>query len=125
MDGMTGYAIAHLRTPTINDDVLEYIERIQDTLDPFSGRFLVHGATVEVFEGEWPGTIVILEFPSTAEARTWYASPGYQEIVHLRTDHIVGDTLVVEGVPPEYDPSRTAAALRAVAAGRGGQTDPL
>ena len=39
---MTAYAIAHLRNPNINDDVLDYIERIQDTLDPFGGRFLVH-----------------------------------------------------------------------------------
>ena len=57
------YAIAHLRTPQFNDDVLEYLERIQATLDPFGGRFLVHGADVEVIEGPWPGTIVILEFP--------------------------------------------------------------
>ncbi len=113
---MTGYAIAHLRTPTINDDVLEYIERIQDTLDPFRGRFLVHGGTVEVFEGEWPGTIVVLAFPSTADARAWYASPAYQEILHLRTDHIAADTFVVDGVAPDYDPRTTAAALRAVAA---------
>ena len=38
------YAIAHLRTPQFNDDVLDYLERIQATLDPFGGRFLVHGA---------------------------------------------------------------------------------
>lgn len=35
---MTTYAIAHLRTPQINAEVLEYIERIQATLDPFVGR---------------------------------------------------------------------------------------
>ena len=29
---MPAYAIAHLHTPQINDDVLDYIERIQDTL---------------------------------------------------------------------------------------------
>jgi hypothetical protein len=36
--------------------VLEHIERIQATLDPFSGRFLAHGATSEVKHGSWPGT---------------------------------------------------------------------
>jgi uncharacterized protein (DUF1330 family) len=55
---MPAYAIAHLRTPTINEEVLEYIERIQSTLDPHGGRFLVHGAEVDVMEGDWPGTIV-------------------------------------------------------------------
>ena len=52
---MTAYAIAHLRTPQVNDDVLEYLDRIQPTLDPFDGRFVVHGATVEVLEGSGPG----------------------------------------------------------------------
>jgi uncharacterized protein (DUF1330 family) len=113
---MPAYAIAHLRTPTINDEVLDYIERIQDTMDPFGGRFLVHGAEVEVIEGEWPGTIVILEFPDTDAARAWYESPAYQEILPLRTDNIEGDTLIVPGVPQPYDARQTAAALRAAAA---------
>ena len=106
------YAIAHLRTPQINAEVLEYIERIQDTLDPFGGRFLVHGATVDVREGDWPGTIVIIEFPDKAAADAWYLSPAYQAILPLRTDNIEGDTLIVEGVGPDYDPVATAAALR-------------
>ena len=63
------YAIAHLRTPRINDDVIEYIERIQATLDPFGGRSLVHGGEVDVKEGPWPGTIVVIEFPALARRR--------------------------------------------------------
>ena len=73
---MAAYALAHLRTPQINAEVLEYIERIQATMDPFGGRFLVHGATVDVIEGSWPGTVVILEFPDADAARAWYASPA-------------------------------------------------
>lgn len=109
---MTAYAIAHLRTPQINDDVLEYIERIQATLDPYSGRFLVHGATPEVIEGSWPGTIVIIQFPDVTQARAWYESPAYQEILPLRTNHIEGEAIIIEGVTPDYDPAATAAMLR-------------
>ncbi len=109
---MTAYGLAHLRTPQINDDVLEYIERIQATLDPFGGRFLVHGPQVEVVEGSWPGSVVILEFPDADAARRWYESPAYQEILPLRTNHIEGDVILVEGVAPGYDPARTAAMLR-------------
>jgi uncharacterized protein (DUF1330 family) len=109
---MTTYGIAHLRNPNINDDVLEYIERIQATMDPFDGRFLVHNAGVEVIEGEWPGTIVIVEFPDQARARAWYASAAYQEILPLRTNHIDGDLIMVEGVEPGYDPRETAQRLR-------------
>jgi uncharacterized protein (DUF1330 family) len=110
---MTAYAIAHLRTPTINDEVLEYIERIQATLTPYGGRFLVHGAEVQVLEGEWPGTVVVVEFPGLAAAHAWYASPAYREILPLRTDNIEGSTLIVDGVAPDYDAGRTAARLRA------------
>lgn len=113
---MPAYAIAHLRDVQINDDVLEYIERIQSTLDPFGGRFVVHGATVEVREGPWPGTIVVISFPDIEAARGWYDSPAYQEILHLRTDHIEGSAILVEGVGPDYDATRTAARLRAISA---------
>jgi uncharacterized protein (DUF1330 family) len=96
--------------PQINGEVLEYIERIQDTLDPYGGRFLVHGAEVDVKEG--PGTVVIIEFPDGGAAQDWYASPAYREILPLRTRNIDGSTLIVEGVAADYDPARTAAALR-------------
>ena len=113
---MTAYALAHLRTPTLHDDIFEYIEQIQDTMDPYGGRFLVHGAEVEVIEGRWPGTVVIIEFPDMAAARAWYASPAYQAILPLRTRHIEGETLIVPGVGPGYDARVTAAALRDAAA---------
>ncbi|MFG3421306.1 DUF1330 domain-containing protein [Micromonospora sp. NPDC049460] len=113
---MPAFALAHLHAPQINEDVLTYIERIQGTLDPFGGRFRVHGAEVEVKEGDWPGTVVIVEFPDLERARAWYDSPAYQEIVPLRTRHIPGATLIVDGVAPDYDARRTAARLRERAA---------
>ncbi|WP_446212964.1 DUF1330 domain-containing protein [Micromonospora sp. IBSANI012] len=116
---MPAFALAHLRTPQINEDVLEYIEKIQSTLDPYQGRFRVHGAEVEVLEGDWPGTVVIVEFPDVEQARAWYRSPAYQEILPLRTRHIEGSTLIVQGVGPDYDPRRTAARLREAAAAAG------
>lgn len=114
---MPAYGIAHLRTPQTNDDVLEYIERIQATMDPFGGRFLVHGATVDVIEGDWPGTVVVVEFPSMDDLRAWYDSPHYQAIMRLRTDHIDGDLIMVDGVAPDYDAAHTAARLRAISRG--------
>jgi uncharacterized protein (DUF1330 family) len=90
-------------------------ERIQSTLDPFGGRFIVHGVMPEAIEGEWPGTLVGIEFPDLEKARAWYESPAYQEILPLRTDHIPGEALLIDGVGPNYDASATAAALRAAA----------
>ncbi|MFI7287612.1 DUF1330 domain-containing protein [Streptomyces anulatus] len=112
---MTAYAIAHLLTTEapVEDEVLSYIERIQATMKSYGGRFLVHGAEVEVLEGTWPGAVVVVGFPGVEEARAWYASPAYQEILPLRTRHLAGDVIIVPGVGPEYDASATAAAMRA------------
>jgi uncharacterized protein (DUF1330 family) len=57
------FAIAHLRTPQLNEPVLEYLERIDGTLAPFGGEFLVHGPQVEAKERDWPGTVVVIRFP--------------------------------------------------------------
>ncbi|WP_194836173.1 DUF1330 domain-containing protein [Nocardia sp. XZ_19_369] len=113
---MSAYGFAHLRARRPHPDILEYLERIQDTLDPFHGRFVIHGPPAEVVEGDWPGSMVLLEFPDLATARAWYHSPAYQQIMHLRTDHIDGDLLLIEGVEPNYDPRARAVKLRAEAA---------
>ena len=111
---MTGFAIGRLHTPaTTHLDVLGYMERIQDTLDPYGGRFLIHGGRVDVREGSWSGDIVLIGFRTPADARDWYDSPAYQQIKDLRTDHIDGDVLLVEGVPADHDSAAMAAALRA------------
>ncbi|MER7957238.1 MULTISPECIES: DUF1330 domain-containing protein [unclassified Streptomyces] len=116
---MTAYALANLRPQTApHEEVFVYIERIQSTLDPYGGHFLVHGAPErEVREGEWPGALVMIAFPSMEAARDWYDSAAYQEILPLRTRHIPGDILLIDGVPPGYDPASTAAAMRAASAG--------
>ncbi|WP_067477671.1 DUF1330 domain-containing protein [Actinomadura hibisca] len=112
---MTAYAMAHLRPTALpNDEVLDYIERIQATMDPFGGRFLVHGSEVEDVEGEFEGALVMLEFPDKAAVRAWYASDAYQEILPLRTRNIPGTLWICEGVGDGYDPRATAARMRAM-----------
>ncbi|WP_431927925.1 DUF1330 domain-containing protein [Amycolatopsis tucumanensis] len=113
---MTAYVIAHLMPAEPHADIAEYLERIQSTLDPFGGRFLVHGAPVEVREGDWPGHLVMIGFPTAADARTWYDSPAYQEIVPLRADHIPGSVVIVDGVEAGHDSAAMGEAMRAALA---------
>ncbi|MFJ4713682.1 DUF1330 domain-containing protein [Streptomyces sp. NPDC088785] len=110
---MTAYGFAHLRSRRPHPDILEYLERVQGTLDPFGGRFVVHGPPAEVVEGAWPGSMVLIAFADLDTARAWYASAAYQDILRLRTAHIEGDVLLIEGVGPGYDPRERAAKLRA------------
>lgn len=79
----------------------EYKQRTPATLVPYGGRFLVHGGACEVYEGDWqPGRIVVIVFPSGAQARAWYNSPEYQQILPIRTRHAHSKLLIVEGVEP-------------------------
>ncbi|MFI6504351.1 DUF1330 domain-containing protein [Nonomuraea typhae] len=110
---MTAYMLAHLRkTEEIHPEVLEYLEKIQSALDPFSGRFLVHGGTVDVREGTWPGDVILVEFPSMAHARDFYDSAAYQAILPLRKKHLEGELIIVEGVEPGHDSAAMAAEVR-------------
>ena len=54
---MPTYAVAHLRNVTMGPQIVEYLQRIDSTLEPFAGRLLVHGGKAEVLEGVWPGHV--------------------------------------------------------------------
>lgn len=99
---MTAYALAHLRTVDLNAEVADYLMRIDATLEPYGGAFVVHGATPEVLEGDLPGTVVVIGFPDLERARAWYASTEYQEILPLRTRNSDGVAVLLDGVPPGY-----------------------
>ncbi|MCW4351750.1 DUF1330 domain-containing protein [Hoyosella sp. YIM 151337] len=96
------YAIAYLREVTFGPDIVAYLERIDATLKPFGGKFIVHGGSLSPLEGEWNGDVIIIEFPDKKSAQEWYASPDYQSILPLRTANSQGVTAVVEGVPEDY-----------------------
>jgi uncharacterized protein (DUF1330 family) len=99
---MPAYAIAHLRSVDVGAEIVEYLDRIDATLAPFDGRFIIHGATPEVREDEFPGTIVVIEFPDRARASAWYDSDAYQAILPLRTAHSDGTAFIIDGVEPGH-----------------------
>ena len=99
---MPAYAVAHMRQVTMGPAIVEYLERIDATLAPFDGRFVVHGGQVEVVEGTWPGHLIVIEFPDRARAHAWYHSAAYQQIVALRTDNSRSDVIVAEGVGSDH-----------------------
>ena len=99
---MTAEAMAHLRSVDINAEIREYLLRIDETLAPYDGRFLVHGSPPEVIEGDLPGFIVIIEFPDRERARAWYESPGYQAILPFRVNNSDSVAAILRGVPEGY-----------------------
>jgi uncharacterized protein (DUF1330 family) len=95
---MPAYAAAHLRDVSTGPEIAEYLRRIDGTLRPHCGRFLIHGGVPEVKEGDWSGDLVVIEFPDLDHARAWYASPAYQAILPLRTRNALGEAILVDGV---------------------------
>ena len=69
---MPAYAIADV-TVTDATAMEEYRKQVPATIAKYGGRYLVRGGAHEALEGEWkPNRLVILEFPSMAQARRWY-----------------------------------------------------
>jgi uncharacterized protein (DUF1330 family) len=99
---MPAYAVAHMRQVTMGPPIVEYLERIDATLAPFGGRFLVHGGEVEVVEGSWPGHLIVIEFPGRAHVHDWYRSAAYQQIVALRTDNSLSDVIIADGAGSDH-----------------------
>jgi len=102
---MSAYAVAHLTELTVNREVITYLKKIDATLEPFEGQFLVHGRKSEVVEGQFPGYLVIIEFPDIDKARGWYHSDAYRNIVSLRIENSDSSVVLVDGVPADYQAS--------------------
>jgi uncharacterized protein (DUF1330 family) len=121
---MSTYLINHLRIPSgiPKPEGLTYLEQVEATFTAYGGKWLVLDAQVEVLEGGWPGSAVVMEFPDMDAAKRWYHSPEYQAILRLRTDNVVSDLILVDAVGPGFTSAAWARELRAViAAGLGAE----
>jgi len=71
------------------------------TIAQYGGRYLVRGGAAEEVEGgSPPKTLIIVEFPSMARLREWYASAEYAEALKVRQHALERRLIFVEGVPP-------------------------
>ncbi|MCO5968561.1 DUF1330 domain-containing protein [Actinoallomurus soli] len=99
---MAGYAVGHLHDVAAGPAIVEYLERIDATLEPYGGRFLIHGARPDVREGDWSGDLILIEFPDLDSARAWYDSPAYREIIPLRAENSRGAILLIDGAGDDH-----------------------
>ncbi|QRM29511.1 DUF1330 domain-containing protein [Microvirga sp. VF16] len=99
---MSTYAIGHLHDVNLGPDIVEYLRRIDETLAPYGGRFIIHGGPVTVAEGSWSGDLIVIAFPDKASARAWYESPAYRQILPLRTNNSRGDVFFIDGVSADH-----------------------
>jgi len=75
-----------------------YQSKVGATFKGHPVKILAAYGPQQVLEGDAPEGVVIVEFPSTADARAWYDSPAYQDAAQHRFRGAVYRGLIVEGV---------------------------
>ena len=95
---MPAYVIADV-TVTDLPAMEEYRKQVPATLAKYGGRFLVRGGAHQTVEGDWkPTRLVVIEFPSLADARRWYDSEEYRAPKALRMRAGRTSVVIVDGV---------------------------
>jgi len=95
---MPAYVLADV-TVTDLPAMEEYRQQVPATLAKYGGRFLVRGGAHQTVEGDWkPTRLVVIEFPSLADARRWYDSEEYRAPKALRMRAGRTSVVIVDGV---------------------------
>ena len=95
---MAGYVIINNE---VKDEALyaEFREQVAATIQAHGGKYLVRGGATEVMDGDWsPDRIVVVEFDSVDQARSWLTSSDYAEARKTRMKAASASVIIVEGV---------------------------
>lgn len=95
---MSAYIIADV-TVTNPEQMAEYRVWSTRAMQEFGAEVLVRGGTIEVLEGDWhPTRLVVLKFNDLAQAKAMYHSETYTHARKIRENAGIMRMLVVEGV---------------------------
>ncbi len=94
---MPAYVIVNVHTEH-PQEYERYKEIAEKTVAQYGGRYLVRGGQMNVLEGSWePTRIVVLEFPTYEKAHEWWQSAEYAPAKELRQRLSTTDLLIVDG----------------------------
>jgi uncharacterized protein (DUF1330 family) len=95
---MSAYLV-NIITVTKPDAFEEYRKLAGPAVAQYGGKFLVRGGARTILEGKYDANrLVVVEFPSTESARTFYNSPEYQAARAKRIGAADFNMVLVEGV---------------------------
>ena len=84
-----------------NDEEMEHYKQLAKPLvESFGGEYLARGGELMVKENQlWsPTRLVLLRFPSMAQAQTFYDSPEYQKILPISKSCAKRTLVMLEGL---------------------------
>ena len=95
---MTAYVIVDIEV-TDPEGYKEYAQMAPETVTLYGGKYIARGGHNETLEGDWQAKrLVILEFPSVEQAKSWVNSSEYAPARKLRHQYARSNMVVVEGV---------------------------
>jgi uncharacterized protein (DUF1330 family) len=94
---MSAYIISNL---DVHDEaeLADYVKNVPGTLAKYGGKYLVRRGKVDTLEGDWSPVLVMLEFPTRAQAKAWYGSPEYRSLRLASFRGATRNLILVDGV---------------------------
>ena len=97
---MAAYVISEVEVRDL-DSMERYRNCAARSIALYGGRYLVRGGPAETVEGGPPAkTLIIVELPSMARLREWYASAEYAVALNERWNALDRRLIFVEGAAP-------------------------
>jgi uncharacterized protein (DUF1330 family) len=94
---MSAYVVARIDVTDWNK-YQKYVKATPGIIARYGGRFIARGGETMTLEGpEENRRVVLLEFPSMEEARTWYRSAEYQAARKLRNGAARASIIAIDG----------------------------
>ena len=91
----TVYAIIEIK---VLDEAIygEYVKKARPIVENYNGRYIVRSNEITSISGDWnPQRLVIIEFPSFEDLKSFLNCPEYKEIQALRESSTQGSMIVV------------------------------
>ena len=95
---MKGYVVTVYKTIKDENVLKNYAVKAREAIERHKGKFLVRGGKKITTEGDDSPRTVVIEFPSFAEAETFFYSKEYQEAHAILKDTVVRHHQIIEGI---------------------------
>jgi len=94
---MKGYVVTVYKVIKDENVLKTYSVKAREAIEKYKGKFLVRGGKMITTEGSESPRTVVIEFPSFAEAKTFFYSKEYQNAHAILKDTVVRHHQIIEG----------------------------
>lgn len=87
---------------TDREQYQHYLKAVPPVIEQYEGKVIARSEDAITLEGsDECRRIIIIQFPSIAQATAFYHSPEYREARRLREGAANGELIVIEGIIPD------------------------